>query len=128
MTRDAVPAVGPPAMRVWIGGHERRWRALLKPVLSGTIHPADGPVEAAFLLPVTIDEAGYFARKLSSRVIADGHVWVLYAGAITSMDPPAGSPFSGLRSLLRTLGWRRIGVAFPRDGVAAACFERMSAT
>ncbi|MBI1825803.1 MAG: hypothetical protein HY287_16590 [Planctomycetes bacterium] len=65
--------------RVWIGGHDVAVRKIVEEKLVDAERPPEGPLDAAFITPQTVEEAGYFARKLRSRLMPNAIVWVVQA-------------------------------------------------
>jgi len=63
--------------RVWIGGHDVAARQILEEKLVDAERPPEGPLDAAFITPQSVEEAGYFARKLRSRLMPNAVVWVV---------------------------------------------------
>jgi hypothetical protein len=68
-----------PGMRVWVGGHNVDVRRYIERHLSGTIRPPIGPVHKAFIAPQSVDEAVHFTRKLLTRLVPNGSIWVVIA-------------------------------------------------
>lgn len=59
-------------LRVWVGGHDRVVKRALVSVLTDTVSPPTGKLDAALVAADSIDEAVYFARKVWPRLEADG--------------------------------------------------------
>ena len=69
------PATG---KRVWVGGHSTVAKREIEPLLDGASRPAEGPLDAGFVTPQSVDEAVYFASKLRSRVSPAGVIWIIH--------------------------------------------------
>lgn len=65
-------------MRVWVGGHNVPGKRLALNLLANTVRPTSGVLDLAVIAPESPDEAAYFARKLKTRLTAQGVIWVLY--------------------------------------------------
>ena len=77
--------------RVWIGGHCQGAKRIVVAALIHAARPPEGPIDAGFLAPLTVDECAYFAEKLRPRLVPGGPIWVVYAKA----DTPAQGEFQG---------------------------------
>jgi hypothetical protein len=66
------------ATRIWIGGHDLDARREVSIRLVGAARPATGPIDLAFITPLTVDEALYFAEKLRPRLTPGGAVWIVH--------------------------------------------------
>ena len=75
-----------PGTRVWVGGNDLAAKRALDPFLVRTVRPPSGPIDAAFIAPLSDDEAWYFARKILPRLATDGAIWVVTSG--TAEPPP----------------------------------------
>ncbi|MBI4717880.1 MAG: hypothetical protein HY763_08765 [Planctomycetes bacterium] len=67
--------------RVWIGGHNVPGKQALEAFLASSPNlerPAEGPIDIAFVVPLTADEAVYFAAKMRARLTPEGSVWIVY--------------------------------------------------
>ena len=80
-----------PATRVWIGGNHTDARREIELLIGDAHRPPTGEIDRAFIAPLSTDESIYFVRKLRTRLVSDGSVWIVY--------PKRGSPkeheFSG---------------------------------
>ncbi len=65
--------------RVWIGGHCQGAKRIVVAALIHAHRPPEGPIDAGFLAPLTVDECSYFAAKIRPRLVRDGGIWVVYA-------------------------------------------------
>ena len=70
-----------PESRVWVGGHNVAARRATEIHLAGTARPPTGPIDLAFIAPESIDEAVYFAQKISPRLVQDAVIWVVWPKA-----------------------------------------------
>ena len=77
--------------RVWIGGHCQGAKRIVVAALIHAARPPEGPIDAGFLAPLTVDECSYFAAKICPRLVPGGPIWVVYAKA----DTPAQREFQG---------------------------------
>lgn len=82
--------------RVWIGGHCQGAKRIVVAALIHAARPPEGPIDAGFLAPLTMDECSYFAAKIRPRLVCGGGIWVVYAQADT---PPQGEFQGSLREL-----------------------------
>ena len=82
--------------RVWIGGHCQGAKRIVVAALIHAARPPEGPIDAGFLAPLTMDECSYFAAKIRPRLVRGGSIWVVYAQG----DPSPQGEFQGsLREL-----------------------------
>lgn len=65
--------------RVWIGGHCQGAKRIIVAALIHAARPPEGPIDAGFLAPLTVDECSYFAAKIRPRLVRGGGIWVVYA-------------------------------------------------
>ncbi len=77
-----------PGMRVWVGGHDIEARREIERHLDGTPRPPTGSIDKAFIAPQSVDEAVHFARKLLTRLVPDGSIWVVYARKLLEVSEP----------------------------------------
>ena len=105
--------------RVWVGGHSVTAKRALAPHLAGTTRPPTGPVERAFVTPVSVDEAVYFATKVRDRLVDDGILWVVRGGGAAGTTSEGSRDAGGLDTLLADAGWRAAGSIQLTDAVAA---------
>ena len=82
--------------RVWIGGHCQGAKRIVVAALIHAARPPEGPIDAGFLAPLTVDECSYFAAKIRPRLVSGGGIWVVYAQADS---PPQGEFQGSLREL-----------------------------
>lgn len=89
--------------RVWIGGHCQGAKRIVVAALIHAVRPPEGPIDAAFLAPLTVDECVYFAAKIRPRLVRGGGIWVVYAqgdyshqGEFQGSLPELETAFSGL--------------------------------
>lgn len=96
--------------RLWVGGHNLAAKREIEKHLTGTVRPATGPVEMAFITPDVIDEAVYFASKIRLRLTPEGSLCVV----VQERDPAEATPqfFSSeeLVSRLKTAGYCKTDV------------------
>lgn len=64
--------------RVWIGGNNTEARREVELLIGDAERPPTGELDRAFIAPLGNEEAVYFARKLRSRLVPDGLIWVIY--------------------------------------------------
>lgn len=67
----------PPGTRLWIGGHDRRARSAIEPLLAAASRPPEGEIDRLILTPLTFDEFTYFARKHTIRLKPAGELWLV---------------------------------------------------
>jgi len=102
----ALSAVG---ARVWLGGHDTKLRGLIERRLVGVRRPPTGPLDAAFITPLCVEEAVHFAGKLRKRLVESGILTVFHAvstgtdGRRTSIAPDE------LNKAMRRVGFTRMG-------------------
>lgn len=72
--------------RVWIGGHCQRAKRIVVAALIHAARPPEGPIDAGFLAPLTVDECAYFAAKIRPRLMRGGGIWVVYAQGDSSLQ------------------------------------------
>ncbi|MCH9034380.1 MAG: hypothetical protein IID42_07730 [Planctomycetes bacterium] len=65
--------------RVWIGGHCQGAKRIVVAALIHAARPPEGPIDAGFLAPLTMDECSYFAAKIRPRLVRGRGIWVVYA-------------------------------------------------
>jgi len=75
-------------LRVWVGGHNVEARREIERHLDGTLRPPTGAIDKAFITPQSVDEAVHFARKLMTRLVPDGTIWVVYVRRVTEPGEP----------------------------------------
>ena len=68
-----------PGDRVWFGGHNTEAKRVVEQFLHGTTRPPQGPIDAAFVVPQSTDEAHYFVAKLRDRLLPTSRVWLVIA-------------------------------------------------
>jgi len=78
--------------RIWLGGHNLDARRAVEPFLKGTLRPAKGPIDAAFIVARTDDEEAYFSNKLRPRLAHAGAIWVIARSEPgTEIDPASAT-------------------------------------
>ncbi len=80
-----------PTSRVWIGGNNTNARREIELIVAEAQRPPTGEIDRAFIAALSTDEAVYFVRKLRSRLVQDGSVWIVYA----KRGSPKEHEFSG---------------------------------
>jgi len=68
-----------PTASVWIGGNNLNARRRIEAVVSSLRGSPEQPIDCAFITPAVAEEASYFAKKLSSRLLPDATVWVVWS-------------------------------------------------
>lgn len=104
--------------RIWIGGHDRRARAVIEPLLAEAIRPPDGPIDRLILTPLTADEATYFADKNFSRLTAAGELWLV----IQEASPT--NPRSAFAEWMQTRNYIEVESAPLDDGFVVFMWRR----
>ena len=89
-----------PGTRVWVGGNDVAAKRALEPFLHQTVRPPSGPIDAAFIAPLSNDEAIYFARKIERRLATDGAIWVVAHATTQATAVEIGMEFDALASSL----------------------------
>lgn len=122
------PARMQPGARVWIGGHDRAARRFVERWLSGfgASRPAEGPIDAAFITPESLDEAVYFLTKLTPRLTAQARVNVIYR--MVQADPASGArppSTDEWKAALGSLGWSVVDIWKERSTVGWISATRM---
>ena len=86
--------------RLWVGGHNLAAKREIEKYLTGTVRPATGPVDMAFITPEVIDEAVYFASKIRARLSPEGSLCVV----VQEGNPAEATPhFSSNEELVSRL-------------------------
>lgn len=91
-------------LRIWVGGNNTDARREIERYLSETTRPPTGPLDSAFITPVTSEEAAYFAAKLKPRLTPDARVWVVVLRPENSVAQSATDPLSELVSQITQTG------------------------
>lgn len=92
--------------RVWVGGHNQPARSILEQRLTHTCRPPTGPLDAAFIVPRTIDEAVYFADKVSARLVDGGAIWLLSLSDQSHIELLRDDILLAHAEAMTTAGWR----------------------
>ena len=108
--------------RIWLGGHNADAKRHIAGHLAGTIRPADGPLDAAIITPLSPDEAAYFAAKLRSRLAPSARVFVVVAEAPRSECDVSGSS-GALAEAMRPLALDQRRTLAIGGGSVALIFE-----
>ena len=103
-------------LRIWLGGHNTDARREIEHYLSETTRPPTGLLDAAFITPVTSEEAAYFAAKLKPRLTPDACLWVVVPGTNNSATQSAADPLSELVSQVTQTGLTLVRKASLPDG------------
>lgn len=93
--------------RVWIGGQDLDARREVEDRLVGVVRPATGPIDLAFVTPLTVDEALYFASKLRPRLAPSGAVWIVHSAHAASPQPGPGVTPENLDVTMAAQRWNR---------------------
>ncbi len=112
-----------PGIRVWVGGHNTHAKREVAKRLKGTVRPPTGRIDLAFIAPQSVDEAVYFARKLRSRLVSNGVIWVVYPD---EASPRRGEFAGGSRDLVGSLaraGYCETGAATLAGNYTSLCFS-----
>jgi hypothetical protein len=67
-----------PTASVWVGGNNLDARREVEAVVSSLRASPDQPIDCAFITPTVVEEASYFAAKLSSRFVSGATVWIAW--------------------------------------------------
>lgn len=99
-------------------------RRIIEPQLVDCIRPPTGPLDAAFICPLTIDEAVYFAQKLMPRLVSAGRITVL-----TRQEDGQESLLDGIVVDVMTQQFFEIGFELVKsvpasDSLQAVCFTQ----
>lgn len=92
--------------RIWLGGHNQTTKAILESMLPGTHRPPTGPLDVAYIVPRSIDEAVYFAGKVSTRLVRGGEIWVIVPGCTSEDESPPADMLLVQAETLASAGWR----------------------
>lgn len=92
--------------RVWLGGHSQATKAILESRLPATHRPPTGPLDVAYIVPRSIDEAVYFADKVSTRLVSGGEIWVIVPGCASEDESPPADMLLAQAETLSSAGWR----------------------
>ncbi len=106
--------------RVWLGGHDTAARGVVECRLAGALRPPTGPIDAAFITPMSIEEATHFAGKLLDRLNPNGTLTVVYRRASDGLG--GGTPASAdpLRKAMDGAGFQLLGRSpFEEEWVSA---------
>lgn len=112
--------------RIWVGGHNREGRRLVDQRLADAARPPTGHLDAGFVVPKSIEEAVYFATKLSARLTADGSLWVIHP---RTAPPGATESFPDaerLRDALETAGFTSTSASAFTADLSASLFHRVT--
>jgi hypothetical protein len=114
-----------PDARVWLGGHRRAGKRVLAELLRDSPRSADGAVDAAFVVPETLDEWVYFAAKVGRRLAPGGMCWLVLpcpGASLAGATVQAGvEPFLGAAT---SLGYRRVAEVPLGDAWLSVGFRR----
>jgi hypothetical protein len=103
-------------LRAWVGGHNAEAKRELEGIISESVRPPTGPLDAAFIAARDEDEALYFAAKLRSRVVLGGQLWV------------ANLASRGLAAALAHLGYAESGMSLRSGNISLVGFVLQSPT
>lgn len=92
--------------RVWVGGRNRSVKTILENRLPPTRRPPTGPLDMALIVPRSIDEAIYFADKVSSRLVPGGTLWVMVPCCPSEAGPPPADMLLAHAEAMGAAGWR----------------------
>ncbi len=92
-------------LRIWVGGNNTDSRREIEHYLSEATRPPTGTLDAAFITPVTSEEAAYFAAKLKPRLTPNASVWVVVPRTDSSARESASDPMSELVSQVTGAGF-----------------------
>ena len=109
-------------LRIWVGGNNADARREMETYLLETTRPPTGPLDAAFIIPDTSEEAVYFAQKLRPRLTPDASVWVVDPSADYSATKSAADPLSELVSHVTDAGFMLARKASLPDGSLVHAF------
>lgn len=112
--------------RIWVGGHHREARRLVDQRLADAARPPSGSLDAGFIVPKSIEEAVYFATKLSARLTAEGSLWVIYP---RTAPPGATESFptaERLREALERAGFTPTSTSALSANLSASLFHRVN--
>lgn len=91
--------------RVWIGGHCQGAKRVVVAALIHAARPPEGPIDAGFLAPLSVDECAYFAAKIHPRLVSGGGIWVVYAKADSSRQGEFQGSLRELETVFFALGF-----------------------
>lgn len=66
-----------PGSRIWVCGHNVFARQTIEEMFPDFARPPEGPIDAGFLTPATVDEAMYFAKKIRLRLEPHARIWII---------------------------------------------------
>jgi len=104
-----------PGSRLWVGGNNVNARREIELLVAQAPRPPEGELDCAIIAPLTTDEALYFARKVRSRVISGGGVWIVYPKRGTPAEGEFTGNFDDMVVALFELGFAEAGVAALSD-------------
>ena len=113
-----------PGTRVWVGGHFAAGKRALEASLVGAGRPPTGAVEAAFMVPLTVDEALYFAGKIGPRLASGGRIWLVSASPQLASEHESVGGFQGFRDHMLHAGFLACGHVVIDDAFVAAGFQK----
>jgi hypothetical protein len=98
---------------VWLGGNDVAVRQVLENSLSSAHRPAGGPLDVAFVTPLSVDEAVYFACKLKKRFRASGELWIVFASDPSPSADSTDAPIDAeqLIDQLELAGFHKVAAA-----------------
>lgn len=110
---------------VWIGGNDLDARREIEDIAASLKAPPNVPIDCAFITPNVAEEAAYFAKKLSPRLVSGAPVWVVWSvfddvglAAVSACLRDVGFDEVGrvgLSTELLTVGFRRRGCSHRKD-------------
>ena len=101
---------------MWVGGHNIGSRREIEEHLTGTARPPTGPIDLAFISPESIDEAAYFAKKITPRLVEGAVIWVVWPKAATPKEKAA----INVTDLNRSMAEHRAAFGLEAAGLLAA--------
>ncbi len=113
-----------PGKRVWVGGHFAAGKRAVEASVVGSERPPTGAVDAAFVVPLTVDEALYFAGKIGPRLASGGRIWLVSAGPQPASNREGVECFQGFREHMARAGFLACGHIAIDDAFVAAGFRK----
>lgn len=100
-----------PNSRIWLGGNNVSARREIELLTGDAQRPPAGELDCALIAPLSADEALYFARKVRSRLVAGGALWIAYPRRSSASQEEFTGDFDDMVVALFELGFTEAGVA-----------------
>ncbi len=109
-----------------MGGKNVEARYKLGRILSATVRPARGPLDALVLTPLTPDEAHYFAEKHLPRLVEGGLICIAYPTDAVASPLASDDGRTAVAEGLNRLGFVPSGSFVLAEALVIAQFRAVS--